>query len=143
MGPPHPTMGQLISQTGSEDLVKEAAKKRMRVRGSDLCPFLDPHPPALALHGRLSDEGQDSTPLWRREVKPGVPTHHLLTRDDQGKKKYEGPEYHSVLKRENGGDSGRPAVFVRPAQLPGGLSNTLGRQDSWAAQTAVPPRPGD
>lgn len=70
--PPHPTMGQLISQIGSEDLVKEAAKKRMRVRGSDHCPFLVPHPPAPALHGRLSDEGQDSTPLWR-EGKPGVP----------------------------------------------------------------------
>lgn len=34
--PPHPTIGQLISQTGSEDSIEKEAKRGTRVRGPDL-----------------------------------------------------------------------------------------------------------
>lgn len=97
--PQHPTIGQLISHIGSEDLVEEAAKIRNEGQRLRSLPF----PGSLlapALHESLSEKGQVSTPLWSGQVRTvSSPTHRLLTRDNQSKKQHQGPEqHHSGLK---------------------------------------------
>lgn len=108
----------------------------MRVRGSDLCPFLAPQP--LSLHGSLSEREQDSTvdSGVRSEV-PHPPAPHQRQAEQEAAR---GPEqHHSGLKTRQRGTPEGQACFVRATCCQVCCSSTglLGLQDSSPTQPLV------
>lgn len=110
--PPHPALGQLMSQVGSEDLVEEEAKigERAGVQTFALS-WLSPR--TAPLHDSLSVKAQAPPSGVCGRGRMGFPTHQLLTRDNQSKKNCQGPEQHHRAHR-TAEETRKAAASARP-----------------------------